>query len=361
MFNPARAEGLTFEIGGPHKVHLRMRPMHPDSDPFGHRQGIECKITASFVATKFLMDFVGAIIERRFTTYEGMPIKLPHVKDGREEIYADGSFREGYVLPFEGYPLPLRDLCDEAEQLLLDAGTRFLKLIVWSLDIYARTDMIQHHCLYWRVVEGNFYAVGPKGQIITASGDGGGSVTWDPTDEVRLKTLWNADHNEPLAYELLREAKNLIVSAPRSALLILATALEVGVKAYIAKVAPQTEWLVENLPSPPVYKLFRDYLPFLQATPIDDLRDWTKLRPLFKDCQKLFESRNDLTHAGATDINAEKLDAYFATAHDLLRILDVLQGHEWAKGYVSYKICQDLSWPPPRRPNSSAIFMSHLL
>ena len=132
MFNPARAEGLTFEIGGPHKVHLRMRPMHPDSDPFGHRQGIECKITASFVATKFLMDFVGAIIERRFTTYEGMPIKLPHVKDGREEIYADGSFREGYVLPFEGYPLPLRDLCDEAEQLLLDAGTRFLKLIVWS-------------------------------------------------------------------------------------------------------------------------------------------------------------------------------------------------------------------------------------
>src|SRR5216684_2620792 len=61
MFNPAKAEGLSFEIKGPNDLVLSVRPMHPDDDAFGDRRGITCKIRGVFSATQDQSDFVAAL------------------------------------------------------------------------------------------------------------------------------------------------------------------------------------------------------------------------------------------------------------------------------------------------------------
>ncbi len=357
MFNPAKAEGLSFEIKGPNDLVLSVRPMHPDDDAFGDRRGITCKIRGVFSATQDQRDFVAALLQRRFTPYKGMPIKLPYVKHGQEQISADGTMREGFSLPFESYPDGLKILCDEARGLLLSVITRFVKLLIWNLRLEAPPNFIQTHALYWQIEKGTYSGVGLKRQSIEALSPPG--ITWDENDQEELRLLWDSKADEPLAHELLREARALSDSSPRSALLILATAVEIGVKAYIMLTAPQTVGLVDTMPSPPIYKLFKDYLPSLHDHVGKQVPWWTTLKNLFTSCQKLFDDRNVLTHGRSTSVDSTKLAAYIGTASDLLYILDVLQGHIWARGYVRPETRKKLGWPGPRHPRNRVSMLTH--
>lgn len=44
---------------------------------------------------------------------------------------------------------------------------------------------------------------------------------------------------------------------------MMTSALETGIKTHISKLSPDTEWLLENLPSPPIDKIFKNYIPLL--------------------------------------------------------------------------------------------------
>lgn len=356
-FNPGRAEGLSFAAKGPlDDLRISVVPTHPDDDPFGDRRGVTCKIRGSFPASQRERDFIAALLDRRFTPYEGMPFTLPYAKYGQERIRADGQICEGFGLPFEAYPPGLRKLCDHATQVLFEAVARFLKLVIWRLEIDAPPDFIQSHGLYWRVEEGPYHGVGLKRQESTTRSRVG--ITWDEEDHAALQALWDTGAEEPLAHELLREAKTLSDSSPRSALLVLATALEVGVKSYITRVAPQTRGLIDKMPSPPVFRLFRDYLPLLHDSLGRDAPYWRKLNKLFVDCQGLFEARNDLTHGGSVAMERDRLDKYIETASDLLYLLDVVDGHSWAKQYVwaAHKV---LDWPSPQHGRMMVRMTTH--
>jgi hypothetical protein len=356
IFNPARAEGLSFAIKGNPELRLSVRPMDPDNDPFGSQRGIACKVQGGFPATQSEKDFVVALLQRRFEPYGGMPIKLPYVKNGQEQISADGSIRKGFGLPFEAYPPRVQEICDNAKQVLLSAATRFLKLLIWHLQIDAPPNFIQTSTLYWGIKGGNYHIVGLKRRKVTANSPVG--ITWEESDQVALQELWDAGAEEPLAHELLREAKILSGSSPRSALLTLATALETGIKTYIAQTAPQTKGLIDRLPSPPIDQLFRNYLPALHACIGQNVPYWEKLNGLFASCQKLFKDRNDLTHARSASVEPEKLATYISTASDLLYLLDVLGGHKWAKEYVRLAR-QELGWPSPRHRRTRVSMLSH--
>jgi hypothetical protein len=166
-----------------------------------------------------------------------------------------------------------------------------------------------------------------------------------------MHDLWaRIDVVEPLGHELLREAKAAILSSPRSALLIAASAIETGVKMHISKIVPDASWLVREVPSPPVHKMLRTYIPDLHQRHGKPLADWQKLAPLFKVIGKLAEDRNILTHKGEITPRASaNLPETLTVVSDMLYILDVLEGHEWAKGNVQHATRQKLGWPTPRR------------
>ena len=82
-----------------------------------------------------------------------------------------------------------------------------------------------------------------------------------PPEEI-VRMVESGDQ-EPVAHQLLREAWELRSSNPRSALAIGIAAAEIGVKDLIASLVPNAQWLVMEMPSPPVVKILREYLPML--------------------------------------------------------------------------------------------------
>jgi hypothetical protein len=112
-----------------------------------------------------------------------------------------------------------------------------------------------------------------------------------------------------------------------------ATALETGVKEHIGRVLPKAAWLMQKLPSPPIFRILRDYLPDLHGGG-EVVTDWEILRTLWRVCEKLTEDRNKLAHTGANPSSRDVIE-YIAAVHDVLYVLDALEGGSWARELVN--------------------------
>jgi hypothetical protein len=159
--------------------------------------------------------------------------------------------------------------------------------------------------------------------------------------------LFNEGADEPFPYELIREAWAQRVANPRSALITAITALEIAVKQFIARRVPAAEWLVENVPSPDVIKLMREYLPSLDppsaarpdAGRFEELPD-----ELWRLLLKRRNQRNDVIHKPAAyesvgrpdlpPITAERAESAVLAVREVLYRLDVADGHRWAVAYM---------------------------
>jgi hypothetical protein len=143
-----------------------------------------------------------------------------------------------------------------------------------------------------------------------------------------------ATSEEPVAHELLREAKEQDVSNPRSSLLMAVVAAEVGAKACITNLQPQTEWLVENMPSPPLVTLLREYFPKLTSR-----SDGANVKPLpttmLETLRDAVQMRNKLAHIRPPVIGSQKLQEILATVADLLWYFDYARGYVWSLEHMS--------------------------
>ncbi len=142
-----------------------------------------------------------------------------------------------------------------------------------------------------------------------------------------------AGQEEPLPHALFREAWSLRSSNPRSALLIGVAAAEVAVKSYIARVAPETRWLVENLASPPIDKIMREYIPNLpRQVPEGSLNEIPA--GVIDELKKAVTLRNKVAHTGEYSLSHPSLEAKLQVIRDLLWILDYFSGRLWALANV---------------------------
>jgi hypothetical protein len=354
MFNTIKDGGIQFNIGGNKAKRLTLRPVDPDGDKHGHDLGLECRLSGSYSVSQFDHEFVAAINERRFIPYAEMPFELPYFKRGEVKIGVDGFLRDGFYLPFESYPKSLRAICEQAREELIADAVRFLKLLVWRLDLDAPLEFADSVSLYWSIFGGRYRSVASKRQGFTVPILQG--IRWEEYEAAEIEEMWPINISEPLAHELFRESRSIASVSPRSALLILATALEVGIKSHIARTAPETEWLIQNLPTPPIFRLFRDYLPIVHPQPFGEVNIWPLWKSTFSICQGLFENRNKLAHRGSMSIEKDALGLYFTTVSDLLRLLDALEGYDWAKSYISDALRQELGWPEPKQRRAKIIF-----
>jgi hypothetical protein len=172
-------------------------------------------------------------------------------------------------------------------------------------------------------------------------------IVWSGVNSAGFSSVWKCKSEESLAHELFREAGSIVQSAPRSALLMLASALEAGVKNYVSERAPVTQWLLTETQSPPIPKLLRKFIPTLTPATPANLSNWTDLKPLFNRITKLTEVRNRLTHRGTWDIPDSELIEFKEDVSDILYILDYLNGTHWAVNNVRKETCQALKWPKP--------------
>jgi len=339
-FNPAREEGLSF-VSSDGSLSLYIRPADPASDPFGHRRGLQCKATISVEATDTETDFVKSLISRHYVVLPDSPISLPYVERGIEQISSEGNLRKGYGLRYKQLPTRIANLLEAASRELKYSVSRFIRLLRWSQEIDSDHHTINHAAIYWRADPGDYYGTPLYSGAQSMRGPRG--VTWEEKDRDLVQLLWAAEADEPLGHELLREATALIRTSPRSALLVLSTALEAGVKHHIGRTVIGTEWLMNELPSPPVYKLLSKYLPTIHTNSGSPSINWKTLGPLFKLCQKLMEDRNKLTHTGHMPEGVE-VYKYMVAVRDVMYILDYLEGHGWARSHVSHQTRISQNW-----------------
>jgi len=205
----------------------------------------------------------------------------------------------------------------------------FLRIVRWRNGVYG------HHRLI-RCAEGE----------LEWSQDG---VTWKPARRsiiasvglelraVRFKSplfdqiseLLLAEDYEPIGHELLREAWNLRHDSPRSALMLGVSALEVGIKAFVSKLVPSSEWLCFEMPAPPVVKMIEEYLPKLPVKL--KINDKVFIPPkIIEVLRKAVTKRNRVAHKGTAIHNDESLADILMNIQMTLYFLDYYAGHSWA-------------------------------
>jgi len=154
----------------------------------------------------------------------------------------------------------------------------------------------------------------------------------------------------PLSYDLFLEAAEHRLSNPRSAFVSCMMAVEIAVKEYISAKMPHASWLMEESPSPSVFKMVTQYLPILSQT--DELPKLEVPDRIRKYLRAGMEGRNKLVHTGTIPIDnkdfafarsilesSREMYAFFNAMSDLAWILQFNLGNDWAKDELSYE-CQ---------------------
>jgi hypothetical protein len=265
--------------------------------------------------------FASLLLSGRFDHGTDTALKLPHIINSKEKIDSAGNIRDGYQVAFKYFPTDVQTTCNSVGSRLRGDAERFIKLLRWQQEIDGPHVLFEGlPPLYWNAGGTEYWAVGFPVQ--GRSGRSPVGITWDADDHREMQGIWaKADIVEPLAHELLREAKGAMGSSPRSALLIAASAVEAGLK-----------------------------VPDLHSRRGKPFPEWNKLKPLFKIINELAEDRNTLTHKGEMPERAAvNLPQALAAVSDLLYIFDVLEGHDWAKCNVQFSTIKLLGWPKPRR------------
>jgi hypothetical protein len=77
-------------------------------------------------------------------------------------------------------------------------------------------------------------------------------------------SLLDSDAKQPVGHELLTEAWYLMTRHQRRASLVMGVAAaEVGFKGLVSTLVPGASWLVSNIPTPPLERMIKEYLPTL--------------------------------------------------------------------------------------------------
>lgn len=150
-----------------------------------------------------------------------------------------------------------------------------------------------------------------------------------------VTTLVTAHKTEPLGHVLWREAWSQRHTNPRSSLVIGFAAAEIGFKDFVSAIVPETTWLVENAPTPPLVTMLKRYLPLLPTPNKLGTRDGAPPSALIRKWQKAGEDRNMIVHNRRSSSSSEDLDDQLLNIKDLLWMLDYLRGHTWALDHLS--------------------------
>ncbi|TYB85535.1 hypothetical protein [Oceaniovalibus sp. ACAM 378] len=346
VFNPHRPEGLSFTDAAT-GVKIEIRADGEEGDfGFGHRN-LKLRANISCDATERQVGFVESLLNERIIRPNETPITLPYFIDQREVIASDGEIAIGYSPTSDFLPTELQELCVFIGRELEENAVRFVQLLRWLVKaggpVNVRDRGVPCFSLYWKTTQEVYHSVPwPKQGPITIIDFGSGGLTWSDEDQQTLSRLWDTRNGqEPLAHQLLREAKGIVEHNSRSALLICYSALEVGIKQHISKCAPDAAWLAKYAPSPPLLKILKGYLPEIHRDK-PDFENWAAIKLKLNLVNKFAEDRNKLAHSGESI--AGSLNDYIRITEDLLFAFDVFEGHAWAKNRVSREFGKLLGW-----------------
>ena len=251
----------------------------------------------------------------------------------------EAEVRESGKLSFD------KQLVRDVDSDLYGFTNRVLRIIRWRRGEVGHPDPI-------RLAQGPFWSLDKanwRAFSMTLHGEFGpmiASYKWIDIVEESIKQAVRDHLSEPLAYELLREAWTLHPSNLRSSIVLAVTAAEVGFKQFAIGLVPESKWLIENLASPPLVKMLRDFLPTLPIR--RKLVDQHQLMSefLLAELEKAVKLRNEIVHGGRGDLKRSSVGSAIKAVRDLLYLLDGYSGDEWAFRNISGETVKGLTCAP---------------
>ena len=267
-----------------------------------------------------------------------LPTNAQPYRAGDKIVQPGGSL--GSFIPDPSVlPQPFQSLTEQVSRELSNAAKRSWRLLHWRFNVDASRAMFSSRGMHWSWTGDSWHIVPLRGSAVANVRLG---VPSHPGAGAEIVTLLAADISAPLAYEMLQEAIDLQATNPRAALVTAIAALEIGVKRFIADVVPSAKWLAQEVPSPPIVAILRDYLPQLPARLRIDDRIAPPPRHVLERLKHGINKRNDLTHVGVESVDGQFLKEVIEAASDSLRMLDYYSGHAWALRFLTSETIEEL-------------------
>lgn len=278
------------------------------------------------------------LLIRALHTCDDVPDEIVSVFKGDSEGPLDFRGGDG----FSCYPQSYREFILHLHAHMDRSATDLLNVIRWRFGIYGGQLALTSEWafMHWhddrdgekpfddngflnrQVPAGPFSLILPEVQSVDLNRESADAIE----EMCRLGTA------QPLYHDLFREAWQNRSHNPRSALVMAIAAAETAFKTAAVELCDDkgTEWIFENLPSPPLDRMLREYL---QLLPVRRKLDGEVRRPpksAIRVLKEGIELRNKLVHGRDQGVNPDQLNMILLAVRDILYLLDFYQGHDWA-------------------------------
>lgn len=256
---------------------------------------------------------------------------------------ADGDLeKDRYLVTIDDLCTVIRPFMTKLYYQLAACAHKTVRLMRWRFNLNGRHSPCSFSSMEWSSGSLVWHELPIMGETHAEL-----SLGFEVTEETIRETeeLANDGINEPIHHEFFREAWHQRFQNPRSALALGVAALEVGVKACISTLVPDADWLVSELPSPPVAKLIKNYLPLLPVKATIGGQVLIPPRSVRRLISEAVELRNVVVHTGAAPVQKEELEQMLTAIKDVLWLLDYYQGHTWALEHVRTETRNSLEVP----------------
>ncbi len=319
-----RKSPITYTYGGVHsiKVLLKQVPKKISSEKQRDDKSI-CMAWGRFKLSKKIKQYFINISNN----------KLPNEMADNLDVlnYLKGTAKTVEKVHIKYFPQPFQTFALNVRSELHDIIKRTVDIFMWRCGIPNNHNPLFNGGMSFSL-DGKKWDIMPPGMKVHFKLE---SISPPPKlISLTLKKLINSSHSQPLGHQLLREAQFLQDTNPRISIVVAISALEIAVKECIAKLNPSSKWLVENLPSPGIRKLINEYIPKLLPK-----TDIGKAFPLPKSLDDTIRKgvyiRNQVVHLGQQAPKRESIDKILSAVQDVIWLLDVCSGHDWALEYVT--------------------------
>jgi hypothetical protein len=315
---------LKFELKGSECIELLVRAPTDEERSKGQKSfNAILDVLGDFEPTKRSLPVFDALIEGR------RPPEGEKAKSAEDMIH-----REGPSYGLECYPAPFISFVDTVSSKLSTAGRALVSILRWRYAQEGPPSPIGSRGLFCSSDNGDVWHRLPGRYSIKSVTPPHSVLNPDMIDSEEVIEFLESTSQEPVGHELLREAKELRHTSPRSSVLIAVSAIEVAVKSVIVEKVSDAAWLVDSMQSPPVVDMLTDYFPRLFAGE-NQLYEPTKKQGIIKTILDAVTIRNQMAHKGAPPPKEEKVSEILAAAQEMLWICDYYVGHKWAELHIN--------------------------
>ncbi len=248
-----------------------------------------------------------------------------------EKAFPGTTFHPSYRIPLLILPGKFQDYVTQQKMELNKAIVQCVNTLRWWLKAIPRKDRFSIRHFRFDLGDSEWRPI-PSTMVVWIQKIGPVEVT----EEIRqhIEYLVNNDQPEPFAHELLREAMIIQRHHPRSSLVMAVTAAETAIKQLIAKFVPDAAWLIQELPSPPVVRLIKEYLTQFSITVEEEKQKIDYPDDEVSILKKAVQMRNRIVHGRKTSITNETLREIFRAISNIFYRTDYYSGHQWSLEHI---------------------------